>query len=543
MLSLHDSASSVEDKIYNMFLSENGTEVNIASMLAALHDHGLTHDDPRLNELHRNIQFYQDQQLDANNKDAPVEIGREVFHHIIKDNIEIINRTLAKQLVVPDFKPFTEDLERIYNHCKTNKKGKNANYIPQLERYDPNYWGLSVCTVDGQRFTMGDTDVPFTMQSTSKPFSYAMALSEYGENYVHKHVGREPSGRFFNEISLDNDKKPHNPMINAGAIMTVGILYPELTIGDRFDKICSAFKKAAGGKHLSFNNSVFLSERENADRNFALAYFMRENGVYPEEVAKDKFKESLELYFMICSMEVTVESGAILASTLANGGVCPLTGERVFKADMVKHVLSLMLSCGMYEYSGQFAFHVGVPAKSGVSGALMLVIPNLCGICVWAPPLDCHGNSCRGVQFAEELVKNFNFHNFDCMLFNQGDSKKKDPRKSADEAKGLAVVNLLFAAQSGDITAMRRYHLSDLDMNSADYDGRTALHLASSEGHELVVDYLIKVCKVDPCMKDRWGHTALDDAKQFKHTATEKKLAKYFRRLSMAPEAFEEEEE
>ena len=196
---------------------------------------------------------------------------------------------------------------------------------------------------------MGDTDVPFTMQSTSKPFSYAMALSEYGENYVHKHVGREPSGRFFNEISLDNDKKPHNPMINAGAIMTVGILYPELTIGDRFDKICSAFKKAAGGKHLSFNNSVFLSERENADRNFALAYFMRENGVYPEEVAKDKFKESLELYFMICSMEVTVESGAILASTLANGGVCPLTGERVFKADMVKHVLSLMLSCGMYK--------------------------------------------------------------------------------------------------------------------------------------------------------------------------------------------------
>ena len=179
--------------------------------------------------------------------------------------------------------------------------------------------------------------------------NYALALSEYGEPYVHKYVGREPSGRFFNEICLDTEGRPHNPMINAGAIMTVGLYKPELPIGDRFDRYLETFKKATGGEHLSFNASVFLSERENADRNNALSYFMRENNCYPAE-GKDKFQKSLELYFQLCSLETTCSSSAVIAGTLANGGVCPTTGERVFKADMVKHVLSLMLSCGMYDY-------------------------------------------------------------------------------------------------------------------------------------------------------------------------------------------------
>ena len=225
----------------------------------------------------------------------------------------------------------------------------------------------------------------------------------------------------------------------------------------------------------SFNASVFLSERESADRNNALAYFMRENGCYPVPNGKEKFKESLELYFQLCSLEATCKSSSVMAATLANGGVCPIgfwwlndlwyfyikklsktffmTGERVFKADMVKHVLSLMLSCGMYDYSGQFAFKVGLPAKSGVSGSLMIVIPNLCGICVWAPPLDIHGNSVKGVQFAQELIKRFNFHNFDSV--QDKSNGKKDPRLSQEESQGSQVVNLLFAAQAGDLTALQ----------------------------------------------------------------------------------------
>lgn len=165
---------------------------------------------------------------------------------------------------------------------------------------------------------------------------------------------------------------------------------------------------------------------------------MRENGCYPK-ATKHKFKESLELYFQLCSMEVTAESSAVMAATLANGGVVPTTGKRVFKVDMVKHVLSLMLSCGMYDYSGQFAFNVGVPAKSGVSGSLMLVIPNLCGICLWSPLLDVHGNSTKGVDFCTQLVKKFNFHNFDCLIIDNADKKKRDPRKSHEETRGVAM--------------------------------------------------------------------------------------------------------
>ena len=593
-VSLNNSAESVEDKIYNMFLNNEGTSLNLASLLEAFEENGIKRDDQRLTEFYQNLQDLKTYELgmkpeteksplsddssesdfsniysrnqkitskkpsktsrkspyskpNSNNsnkskklilsilpENQPFIITRKLFHLIIKDNIEIISRTLFNQLVIPNFKKFSQEFQKISEMCKENDNGKNADYIPQLKSYNKNYWGCSVCTIDGQRSSYGDSAVPFTMQSSSKPFYYAMALSEYGEQYVHKHVGLEPSGRNFKEMCLDRNNKPHNPMINAGAIMTVGILYPEMSIGDRFDKIFNIFKKAVGNKFLAFNNSVFLSERENTNRNFALAHFMRENNVYPEPIAKDKFKESLELYFMICSMEITVESGAILASTLANGGVCPLSGERIFKADMVKHVLSLMLSCGMNDYSGQFAFHCGLPAKSGISGAIMIVVPNICGFCIWSPPVDNHGNSCRGVKFANELVKTFNFHNFDEMS-----SLKKDPTKINDGKNEIStiwnkskyerktVVYLLFAAQRGDLSEIKRYHLSDIDMNSQDYDGRTTLHIAASEGHHHIVEYLVEECQIDVSIKDRWGRTALDNAIEFKHKNCELQIKKF----------------
>lgn len=504
--SINDAVKAVEDKIFDMFADSTGQKINLAKFLKSLDAVGLKAVDPRLTQMYAEIDDYQQQMLEADSDHRVSDIDRNVFHTIIKDNIELINRALSKSLVIPEFAEFCKDIAEIYAICKDNNSGANAAYIPQLERYDPNYWGVSVCTVDGQRFDLGDVNIPFTIQSTSKAVNYALALSEYGEQYVHKYVGREPSGRFFNEICLDTEGRPHNPMINAGAIMTVGLYKPELAIGDRFDRYLETFKAATGGEHLSFNASVFLSERESADRNNALSYFMRENNCYPAE-GKDKFQKSLELYFQLCSLETTSKSSAVIAGTLANGGVCPTTGERVFKADMVKHVLSLMLSCGMYDYSGHFAFSVGLPAKSGVGGSLLIVIPGVMGICCWSPPLDAHGNSARGVQFSQELVAKFAFHNFDSISMN-----KKDPRKSTEENKSLAVVNLLFAAQAGDISALRRYHLADVDMNLADYDGRTALHLAACENHKECVAYLLKHCGCDSTLKDRWDNSALEDA-------------------------------
>uniref|UniRef100_A0A914V5P7 glutaminase n=1 Tax=Plectus sambesii TaxID=2011161 RepID=A0A914V5P7_9BILA len=167
----------------------------------------------------------------------------------------------------------------------------------------------------------------------------------------------------------------------------------------------------------------FLSERDTADRNFALAYFMKECKCFPE--SKQSLKDTLDFYFQLCSLEANCESLAVMAATLANGGVCPLTGVKCLANRPCRDVLSLMYSCGMYDYSGQFAFHVGLPAKSGVSGAMIVVIPNLMGICMWSPPLDKMGNSVRGVEFCKEMINKFKFHNYDTLL--HAEAEKFDP--------------------------------------------------------------------------------------------------------------------
>jgi len=259
------------------------------------------------------------------------------------------------------------------------------------------------------------------------------------------------------------------------------LIKAEREIGDRYDFIVNNFRKAAGYEHLSFNASVFLSERESADRNNCLAYFMKESNCYkPKKTSKKKtvdglpdynrdaqgnvifgqteakFKESLELYFQICSQQTTAESSSVIAGTLANGGICPTTNEKVFEPAMIKHVLSLMMTCGMYDYSGEFAFSVGLPAKSGVGGSIIIVIPNVMGICCFSPPLDAIGNSVKGVEFASQLVKKFAFHNFD----NFETCNKTDPRLASDNCKNRDhLINVLFSAMAGDLAQMMEYEI------------------------------------------------------------------------------------
>ena len=217
----------------------------------------------------------------------------------------------------------------------------------------------------------------------------------------------------------------------------------------------------------------------------------------------------MDFYFQLCSLEVTCDSVAVMASTLANGGICPITNEKVLHSQAVREVLSLMHSCGMYDYSGQFAFRVGLPAKSGVSGCLLVVVPNVMGLSTWSPPLDTYGNSVRGVQFCSHLVNKFNFHQYDNLRHVP---HKKDPRRPKMESHALTIVSLLFSAASGDVASLRRAYLSGVDINMSDYDGRTALHLASSEGHSAAVTFLLEVCGADATVRDRWGHTPRDEA-------------------------------
>merc|ERR1719410_2078126 len=399
--------------------------VSMGAFLRDLERTGIRRDDARIQALVRNLTRLVAEDKLASNIDN-IKLNKHAFKRVVKQDFQIISKAFKNQFIIPKFDDFCSAVSEMYDECVDIRGGEVASYIPQLASYSPHSWGVSICTVDGQRYCRGDAATTFTLQSCSKPFTYAVCLNELGSETVHQFVGQEPSGRMFNNLCLDYSNKPHNPLLNSGAIMSAGLLLaklnPGLPVSSKFDLVMNYFNKMSGGdNNIGFNNSVFLSERDTADRNFALAYFMKENKCFPPGF---NLQDTLDFYFQTCSMELTCESLSMLGACLANGGTCPTTGERVLHSHVVRDVLSLMHSCGMYNYSGQFAFKVGLPAKSGVSGALVLVVPGVMGIGLWSPPLDSLGNTVRGVSFAEKFIERFNFHRFDNLVHL---SSKLDP--------------------------------------------------------------------------------------------------------------------
>lgn len=495
--------SNISDREQNIFKAldvSNSNQVSPRILIDRLQQMGILKDDRRIAPVIH--------ELSKLSTGAAIDI--QEFCRIIRPSIDIVERAVQGNMIIPDFQSFTKDISQIYEKTKKNRGGSVADYIPQLGRVEPEQFAVSVCTVDGQRYSIGDHEVDFCVQSCSKPITYCLALEEHGEDIVHQYIGREPSGRGFNELTLNHEGKPHNPMINSGAIMSCAMLRPDIDVADRFDYVMEKWKALSGDRKVGFNNAVYLSERMTADRNFALGYYMRENKAFPEWA---DMIQTLEFYFQVCSIDVNADKMSVIASTLANGGVCPVTNERVFATRTVQNCLSLMYSCGMYDFSGEFAFTIGLPAKSGVAGALLIVIPNVMGICTWSPRLDKLGNSVRGIDFCQELVQTFNFHNYDNLT---GLSEKKDPRNSHLHMFSDQVSQLMWAASKGDLSAILRLESQGVDISSADYDGRTPLHLAASEGHLLVVRFFVQR-EISLSPKDRWGGTPLMDAKRHKH--------------------------
>jgi len=454
--------------------------------------------------------------------EATIDLAR--FNYIISPNLSLISRIIQRQLIIPDWCAFVGTLQEIFDECCSIEGGKVASYIPSLAQSDAEWFGVSFCSVDGQHVCIGDADRLFSVQSSSKPLSYLMSLEEHGQEVVHRFVGREPSGQNFNSISLSPEHIPHNPMVNSGSIMVCSLIKSKQDQAARFRHIMDRWRAASGRKrYVSFSNETYLSERATADRNFCLGYMMQEHGSFdrgstrcrhlpPRPWGAHDLVKNLELYFQTCSISTTAEGLAVIGATLARGGVCPLTSERVFKRSHVRACLSLMLSCGMYDYSGEWAYKIGLPAKSGVSGCIMVVLPGVGGLAIYAPPLDALGNSVRGIAFASKLTERCSFHYYDLLGSMTSSSQKNDPCALPHTAEHSDLVTLLTVCAKGDLAGVRACLANGTDVNCKDYDSRTPLHLAASEGQLTVVKLLCAVESINLEPVDRWGNTPLDDA-------------------------------
>lgn len=289
------------------------------------------------------------------------------------------------------------------------ERGECASYIPELARADKKKLGVCLYTRSTDKYTAGDTKDRFTIQSISKVISLAAALELCGFEKVFEKMNMEPSGDAFNSlVKLDlTSDKPFNPMINAGAITTAGYLQPLVS----FEDMLKYARKLCMDDGIVMDERVYQSEMSHCSRNRAIAYLLQSKGILEADVEK-----SLDLYIRMCSLSVTAESLAGLGLVLANGGLHPETGTRMIDADAVRVAKTIMMTCGMYDGSGEFAVRVGIPSKSGVGGGILSVVEKQMGIGIYGPSLDSKGNSIGGQRMLEYLSKELKLH-----LFESGD--------------------------------------------------------------------------------------------------------------------------
>lgn len=505
----------------------------------ALNDVGLGSDDERLVNLFES--------LDAN-AGNPLDLAS--FVDIVGTAGLLVERALQGALAVPDFMDFSSRVDRIFNEVSANEGGEQATYIPPLAEIDPDQFGLAIVSVDGQKFVRGHHDVDFSIQSMCKPFNYCFAVEELGAETVSQHVGTEPSGRAFNSRDLmerllsptpgraiERVEIPHNPMVNAGAIMTAALVKSGRPFGERFQHVREQWARLMGNIPLAdgravpeerlprFNKEMARQENFTGYNNLALGYLLRATGKLPnasdripedsipresddfEFIIEPSVVEALKLYFSTCSLELTATELATVAATLANGGVSPTTQERVLGQSTVRSCLSITQMCGMYDGSGDFFYSIGLPAKSGVGGGVILIVPRLMGICIFSPRLDAQGNSVRGVEVAQRLIQEYRLHLYDAVTTG---SERIDPSMPLARWRASQISDALWAASKGDVRALRRLHEEQVNLQEGDYDDRTPMHLAAAEGHVEAIEFLLGR-GIQP-IADRWGGLPLSDA-------------------------------
>jgi len=295
-----------------------------------------------------------------------------------------------KSPVAPREEQLKAAVNEAYKLYKTDSTGKNADYIPYLAQVDSNLFGIAVVTTDNRSYTLGDLQYAFSIQSISKVFTLALAMEELGPKNVFERIGNEPTGRPFNSVSAVVDMPSHtgNPLVNAGAIATTSLI-SGANADEKWAKILAYYSRAAG-EPLKLIDEVYKSEAATNQGNRALAaLLLKYDRIYADGL------ESVDIYTKACSVGVNVKQLAQMGATIANKGVNPVTGKRVMKEEDIPHILATMTMAGLYDGSGGWAWHVGLPAKSGVGGGILAIVPGKGAIAVFAPPLDEAGNSVK----------------------------------------------------------------------------------------------------------------------------------------------------
>lgn len=309
-----------------------------------------------------------------------------------------------------DFQHLTRQLPGWVDACRSYAKdGRVATYIPELAHAPQHALGITLHHKSGQIATAGDCGIPFTLQSISKVFTLLLALMDRGEQAVFEKVGMEPTGDVFNsmlKLELVQPGKPFNPLINAGAIVISSLIAGD-TPQRKSERILRFVRDLAGDDRPALNENVYRSEAATANRNRSLAYFLKDNKVLDEEV-----ESTLDVYFKQCAIEVTCGHIARMGLVLANDGTDPVTGTQLVPKRFVRIAKSFMVTCGMYNASGEFAIQVGIPAKSGVAGGILALVPGEFGIGIIGPALNDKGNSTAGVELLKRLSEQYEWSMF-----------------------------------------------------------------------------------------------------------------------------------
>lgn len=317
------------------------------------------------------------------------------------------------QAAAQDGAAIEQAVKAAYEKEKGNKSGKNADYIPELAKVPSDLFAVVVVTVDGKVYSVGDDSHPFSIQSCSKVFTMCHVLQEGGEAELVDKIGVEPTGLPFNSTTAMGiyKEKPQNPLVNAGAIGTVGLVKASSS-AERWNKILATYNAFSDGK-LTFIDDVYKSEAATNFRNRAFACTLYNNGRLKEEPI-----EVTDVYTKACSVGVTAKQLAIMGATLANRGVNPITGKSVLDAKYVPKVLAVMMTAGFYDESGMWSYRAGVPAKTGVGGGIVAVVPGKMAIVGFCPRLNEAGNSIRSTRAIEDIISAL-----DLNLFGSGKAK------------------------------------------------------------------------------------------------------------------------